>query len=112
MKARNITAAIVLALLGTAAFAQDFVAPDSPIVVTSPRLTQDELINQQVVEALAGDARLSGRIGVQTLDQEVELSGIVTNASQSRRAEQDAMGVYGVRHVRNTLATRIGTSRN
>lgn len=112
MKARTITAALALAVLVTPAFAQDFVAPDSPIVVTGPRLSQDEIINQQVVDALAGDARLSGRIGVQTTDQDVELSGIVTNASQSRHAERIAMGVPGVRHVHNTLATRMGTSTN
>ncbi len=108
MKARIITAAIALAALTVPAFAQDFVAPESPIVVTP----QDELITQQVVNALANDARLAGRIGVQTTDREVELSGIVTNASQSRQAERDAKGVYGVVHVRNTLATRMGTSTN
>ena len=108
MKARIITAAIALSALALPAFAQDVVAPDSPIFVTP----QDELITQQVVDALASDSRLAGRIGVQTTDREVELSGIVTNASQSRQAERDAKGVYGVVHVRNTLSTRIGTSTN
>ena len=108
MKARVITAAVALAALTLPAFAQELVAPDSPIFVTP----QDEFITQQVMEVLANDSRLAGRIGVQTTDREVELSGIVTNASQSRQAERDARSVYGVVHVRNTLATRIGTSRN
>lgn len=108
MKTPILAAAIAVAALSIPAFAQDFVAPDSPIVVTP----QDELITQQVVAALASDSRLAGRIGVQTTDREVELSGIVTNASQSRQAERDAKGVYGVVHVRNTLSTRIGTSTN
>ena len=108
MKTRILAAAVTLTALGIPAFAQDVVAPESPIFVTP----QDELITQQVVQALANDSRLAGRIGVQTTDREVELSGIVTNASQSRQAERDAKSVYGVVHVRNTLSTRIGTSRN
>lgn len=112
MNARQAAALIAFATLSIPAFAQDVVAPDSPIIVTEPRLSQDDSITQQVMEALAADSRLAGRIGVQTLDREVELSGIVTNASQSRQAERDARSVYGVLHVRNTLSTRIGTSTN
>lgn len=112
MKAPKIAALLALASLAIPAFAQQYVAPESPIIVTGPHAAQDELINEHVVQALSTDSRLAGRIGVQTMDREVELSGIVTNASQSRQAERDAKGVYGVRHVRNTLATRIGTSTN
>ena len=79
-----------------------------PIVVTETRGNQDLLINSAVVDALSNDARLAGRIGVETLDGDVELTGIVTTPGQSRQAERDAMGVSGVRHVHNQLATRIG----
>lgn len=78
------------------------------IVVTETRGSQDLLITGAVVDALSQDARLAGRIGVETLDGDVELTGIVTTAGQSRQAERDAMGVSGVRHVHNQLATRIG----
>lgn len=84
---------------------------EPPVIVTAPRMADDERITEDVVDVLAGDPRLSGRIGVETRDQEVELSGIVTSAGQSRRAERDAMSVYGVRNVRNNLATRIGGGR-
>lgn len=79
-----------------------------PIVVTETRGNQDLLINSAVVDALSHDTRLAGRIGVETLDGDVELTGIVTTSGQSRQAERDAMGVSGVRHVHNQLATRIG----
>jgi len=79
-----------------------------PIVVTETRGSQDLLINSAVVDTLLHDARLAGRIGVETLDGDVELTGIVTTPGQSRQAERDAMSVSGVRHVHNQLATRIG----
>ncbi len=79
-----------------------------PIVVTETRGSQDLLITSGVVDALSQDARLAGRIGVETLDGDVELTGIVTTAGQSRQAERDAMSVSGVRRVHNQLATRIG----
>jgi BON domain-containing protein len=82
--------------------------PSSPIVVTESRATEDELITRGVVDSLAGDSQLAGRIGVETVDGVVSLSGIVTSPRQSRQAERDAGGVYGVRHVHNELATRIG----
>ena len=110
MNARSIGTLIALAALSVPAVAAT--PPDSPIIVTEPRATADELITRQVVDTLSSDARLAGRIGVQTVDGEVELSGIVTNASLSRLAERDAKGVQGVRNVRNLLATRMGTSRN
>jgi osmotically-inducible protein OsmY len=78
------------------------------IIVTETRGNQDLLITRGVVDALSQDARLAGRIGVETLDGDVELTGIVTTAGQSRQAERDAMSVSGVRHVHNELATRIG----
>jgi len=83
---------------------------EPPIVVTATRPTDDQ-INGEVVDALAGDDRLAGRIGVQTLDGDVELSGIVTTAGQSRQAERDAKSVRGVHSVSNKLSTRMGGGR-
>ncbi len=84
---------------------------DSPIIVTEPRWATDEMITRGVVDALQSDPRLAGRIGVETTDGVVELSGIVTTAGLSLQAERDAKAVYGVRNVRNVLATRIGGGR-
>jgi osmotically-inducible protein OsmY len=120
MHARGRIALLVAcATLAAPAFAMDhFYKPtkvalhssEPPIVVTESRVTEDE-ITSQVVDVLAGDPRLAGRIGVLTLDREVELTGIVTTAGQSRQAERDAMSVRGVRNVSNKLATRIGSGR-
>ena len=83
---------------------------ESPIIVTG-RSTDDDTITGNVVDVLANDSRLAGRIGVQTTDREVELTGIVTSPSQRLQAERDAKSVYGVRNVHNLLSTRIGAGR-
>ena len=117
---RTIPALLVsaaLAALAAPAFAaesgNDLVAvaetgSDSPIIVTEGRATEDQLITRGVVDALSSDPRLAGRIGVETIDGVVSLTGIVTSAGQSRQAIRDAKGVAGVRNVHNELSTRIG----
>lgn len=87
------------------------VAPESPIIVTEPRVFDDEAITLQVVDTLVDDRALDGRIGVQTTDRVVELTGIVTSAGQWRQAERDAKSVPGVLNVHNRLSTRIGGGR-
>jgi hypothetical protein len=82
--------------------------PDSPIVVTDSNSMDDAVINAKVVDVLRNDTSLAGRIGVQTSDREVELTGIVTGPSMYRQAERDAKSVYGVRNVRNLMSTRMG----
>jgi hypothetical protein len=81
---------------------------EPPIVVTAPYQTEDQRITSDVVDVLANDPRLSGKIGVETRYNDVTLSGIVTTPGQARRAARDAQGVYGVRNVTNDLATRVG----
>ena len=120
MHARGRIALLVAcAALAAPAFAMDHLykpvkvalhSAEPPIVVTESRMNDDE-INSRVVDVLAGDPRLAGKIGVQTLDREVELTGIVNTAGQSRQAERDAKSVYGVRGVNNRLATRMGGGR-
>ncbi len=78
-----------------------------PLIVTAPRPT-DAQINQDVVDTLAADPRLSGRIGVETRDRDVELSGVVTTEGQALHAERDAKSVYGVRNVHNEITSRMG----
>ncbi len=87
--------------------------PPATVVYTEPLIVvrpddNDAALNQDVVETLALDPRLSGRIGVETRDREVDLSGIVGTEGQAIRAERDAMSVYGVSNVHNELTTRIG----
>ncbi|HWH38803.1 MAG TPA: BON domain-containing protein [Usitatibacter sp.] len=79
-----------------------------PPIVVRPGDDDDAALNQDVVETLALDPRLSGRIGVETHDRDVNLSGIVGTEGQALRAERDAMSVYGVSNVHNELTTRIG----
>ena len=79
-----------------------------PITVTAPYMTEDRRITSDVVDVLANDSRLAGKIGVETRDRDVTLSGVVTTPGQVRRAARDAQGVYGVRNVTNDLGTRVG----
>jgi hypothetical protein len=80
------------------------------IIVTAPYMTEDQRITSDVVDVLANDPRLSGKIGVETRNNDVTLSGVVTTPGQARRAARDAQGVYGVRNVTNDLGTRVGGS--
>ena len=81
-----------------------------PITVEAPRLTEDQRITDDVVSVLAGDPHLSGRIGVETRDQEVNLSGTVTTPGQVRRAVRDAKSVWGVRNVTSEIRPRVGAN--
>jgi len=79
-------------------------------VVTAPRPSDDELLRTAVVDRLAADARLSGRIGVETYRHVVALTGRVTTPGQKDRAERIVRGVDGVWDVQNFLHTRVGES--
>ena len=91
----------------------DDVATPGTVIYSQPPIVvrpedNDAALNQDVVETLALDPRLSGRIGVETRDRDVSLSGVVGTEGQARRAERDARGVYGVDNVHNELISRIG----
>jgi hypothetical protein len=83
---------------------------EPPIVVTRPRMSDDQLITYDVVDTLANDPRISGKVGVETKNNVVELTGVVTTPGEARRASRDAMSVDGVKYVRNNLDTRVGRS--
>ncbi len=80
------------------------------ITVEAPRMTQDQRITTDVVSVLASDPYLSGRIGVETRDQDVNLSGTVTTPGQVRRAVRGAQSVWGVRNVTSELRPRVGAN--
>jgi hypothetical protein len=84
------------------------VAPS--ITVEEQRLTQDQRIQADVMDLLARNPRLSGRIGVETADSVVTLSGWVATSGQAWRAGRDVRGVQGVRHVVNEIRPRVGGS--
>ena len=80
------------------------------ITVEAPRLTDDQRITDDVVHVLAHDPYLSGRIGVETRDQDVSLTGTVTTPGQVRRAVRDAKSVWGVRNVTSELRPKVGAN--
>jgi len=84
--------------------------PQPPITVEEQRLTEDERIQVEVMDALANDPRLSGKIAVVTRDAEVWLSGHTMTANQAWHAGRDAGRVKGVRYVHNEISFRLGRS--
>ena len=86
---------------------REVVYESAPIGVEAPALTTDQAINNAGVDRLATNPRLTGRIGVETYDRNVELTGVVTNPRQAELAERDARSVSGVRSVQNELRTRL-----
>ena len=81
-----------------------------PITVEERRLSRDEVIQLAVMDLLRNNDRLTGKIGVESYDSVVRLSGWTMTAGQARRAGQAAYGVQGVRHVENEIRPRIGGS--
>lgn len=78
------------------------------ITITEPRLTEDQRIQAEVMELLANNPRLSGKIGVESADNVVRLSGWTMTSGQSLRAEKQAFSVRGVKHVLNEIRPRVG----
>ena len=92
-----------------------YAAPVTEVVYAEPAITvygrplNDDLrITQDVAGAIAHDPYISGRIGVETRDNEVTLSGSTTTPSQARRAARDAYSVPGVRNVSNEIRPKVG----
>ncbi len=81
------------------------------VTVIAPPLTEDEAITEDVMDVLAHDRRLSGRIGVETHRNTVTLSGRVLSSRQIDLAESDARSVPGVRDVNNELRPLVGGMR-
>ena len=85
------------------------VAPAEPsIIVTEKRLTLDQRIQADVMDVLASDPSISGKIGVESHDAVVHLSGYTMTAGQAWRAGRDAGKVLGVRYVVNEIRPRVG----
>ena len=86
-------------------------APEPPraaITITEPRLSVDQRIQADVMDLLARNPNLSGKIGVVSEDATVTLTGWTATSGQAWRAGRDARGVIGVRHVVNEIRPRVG----
>jgi hypothetical protein len=80
----------------------------APLIVEERRLSEDERIQSVVMDALARDARLTGKIGVESHASVVRLTGWTTTVGQAERAGRMARGVTGVRYVENLIRPRVG----
>jgi hypothetical protein len=80
------------------------------ITVETRRLSTDERIQAQVMDKLAASGHLSGKIGVESHDAVVRLSGYTTTAGQAYRAGRNAGSIIGVKYVQNEIRPRIGGS--
>jgi len=82
----------------------------APITVEERRLSEDERIQAQVMDRLANAQRISGKIGVESHDAVVTLTGYTSTAGQAYRAGREAGSVMGVKYVQNEIRPRIGGS--
>lgn len=80
----------------------------APVVVEERRLSEDERIQSVVMDVLARESRLSGKIGVESHDAVVRLTGYTSTVGQAERAGRIARGVTGVRYVENLIRPRVG----
>jgi hypothetical protein len=79
-----------------------------PVTVETRRLSVDERIQGQVMDAIYNMPNISGRIGVESHDAVVTLSGYTMTSGQAWRAARTAGNIYGVRYVQNDIRPRIG----
>ena len=87
-------------------------AQEPGIIVIEQRLTEDERIQTQVMDLLERNPTLTGKVGVETRDQVVNLSGYLMTNGQVMRAGREAGSVYGVRYVVNEIRPRVGPITN
>jgi osmotically-inducible protein OsmY len=82
----------------------------SAIIVEEQRSSMDQHLQSLVMEALAADAHLTGRISVESRDAVVTLGGWTLTVGQARRAEYVARHVDGVVRVDNQIRPQTGGS--
>ena len=67
-------------------------------------------LRRQVMDKIAANPHLYGKIGVETNDAVVRLSGYTTTAGMAYRAGRDAGSIVGVKYVQNEIRPRLGGS--
>ena len=80
------------------------------ITIEERRLTLDERIQGDVMDRIAQGQNVSGKIGVETHDAMVTLTGYTSTAGQAYRVGREARGIAGVKGVDNQIRPRIGGS--
>ena len=80
------------------------------ITIEQRRLSNDERIQAQVMDRIAGMRNLSGKIGVESHDAVVRLTGYTATSGQAYRAGREASSVMGVKYVQNEIRPRVGGS--
>ena len=90
--------------------AQEPIEAQPPVTVEERRLSTDERIQGDVMDALLRARNLHGKIGVESKDAVVTLSGWTLTAGEAYRAQRTAGAIEGVRYVQNGIRPRIGGS--
>jgi hypothetical protein len=81
-----------------------------PVTVETRRLSLDERIQGDVMDAIYNMANISGKIGVESHDAVVTLTGYTMTGGQAWRAARTAGSIQGVRYVQNEIRPRVGAS--
>lgn len=81
-----------------------------PVTVETRRLSLDERIQGDVMDAIYHMPNISGKIGVESHDAVVTLSGYTMTGGQAWRAARTAGSIQGVRYVQNDIRPRVGAS--
>jgi len=81
-----------------------------PVTLEERRLTLDERIQGDVMDAIYNMPNVNGKIGVESHNAVVTLSGYTTTAGQAWRAARTAGSIQGVRYVQNDIRPRLGGS--
>ena len=84
-------------------------AAEPPITITGQRLPVDVRIQAEVMDVLARNDTFTGKVGVESKDRIVTLSGYLMTQGQVWRAARDAGRVQDVRYVVNEIRPRVGT---
>jgi len=83
-------------------------APQPPVTIETRRLTLDERIQADVMDAVYNVPNISGKIGVESHDAVVTLTGYTTTGGMAWRAARAAGSIQGVRYVQNEIRPRVG----
>jgi osmotically-inducible protein OsmY len=78
------------------------------ITIERRRLSEDERIQSVVMDALQNSGPLTGKIGVESHQSVVTLTGWTNTVGQAERAGRYARGVTGVKTVQNLIRARVG----
>lgn len=79
-----------------------------PITIEERRLSEDERIQALVMDAILTAPRMTGKIGVESRDAVVTLTGWTATSGQATRAGMYAHRVSGVKSVDNQIRPRVG----